>query len=308
MKTSTLALAALLSAACGGGARQLSYGAPQAPTASEQAMADAAQAAFAAGLYAGTDQPTAGGPGLPLGLATSLDGSGPPLVTATAAAAAALAASLPAGAPATARLAVSSAAPAPAGATAAATFDPACVTITQDAAAASVVWTGCTVTASDARPSADGVHTDTTTTTVTVEGRIDWSAAGGATSWRIREVVSTSWLVWVDAATSEATAMDGAIVLEGAFTTGPATIVGQASTSVDTTLRAGGYAAAFGQRTSLDVDLGYQADPFCVASGTLTLEQVWTRRPFGVGRADLPDAGWRFEWSGCGAVTVAHGG
>lgn len=198
MKTSSLAplaLAALLSTACGGGARQLSYGAAQAPTASEQAAADSAQASLAASTtFSPSDQPTAGGPGLGMELAASLGGETAPVGRATAAASTALVASLPAGVPATARMAFARTLPAPGDATAVA-LDPACVTITESAGAASVVWAGCSVTASESTPSQDGVHTDTVDTTVRIDGRIDWSAATGTTSWSIREAFSIDEVV-----------------------------------------------------------------------------------------------------------------
>lgn len=171
-----------------------------------------------------------------------------------------------------------------------------------------MVWAGCTVTVSESTPSSyDPAHADTVDTTVRIDGRIDWSAATGTTSWSIREGFSIAEVVWMDAFTSESFSMDGAVTLAGSFTVGAGTIVGQSATSVDMTIRTGGYAVSAGVRTSLDVDLAFQADPFCVTSGTLTLEQVWTRRPAGVTGADLPDAGWKFEWTGCGVVTVAHG-
>ena len=59
--------------------------------------------------------------------------------------------------------------------------------------------------------------------------------------------------------------------------------------------------------TTLALDLGYQAEPFCVTSGSLVLEQRWTERPMGMDATALPNQGWRFDWTGCGQFTVAHG-
>jgi hypothetical protein len=62
-----------------------------------------------------------------------------------------------------------------------------------------------------------------------------------------------------------------------------------------------------GLETRLVGTLGYEPSPFCITSGALTVEQYWTQRPPGATDQSLPNQGWRFDWTGCGAYTVAHG-
>jgi len=95
--------------------------------------------------------------------------------------------------------------------------------------------------------------------------------------------------------------------LEGALTLTPSTLKGQTASSVNATMSFQGLTASEVVTTSLVADLAYAAEPFCLSGGTLTVAQVWTRRPAGATAADLPDQGWRFEWTGCGLFTVAHG-
>ena len=63
-----------------------------------------------------------------------------------------------------------------------------------------------------------------------------------------------------------------------------------------------------GLDTTLTLEnLGYQPDPFCITSGSFTLQQVWNPRPMGATYQDLPDQGWIFAFQGCGQFTVAPG-
>jgi hypothetical protein len=285
MRTPTsLALVALvtLAAACGGGGRKpLQYGAATAPSADEQLAAGDAQTTLQGSLaFAPASEPTTGAPGLADALVGSLGGSPAPT------------AALPAPAGAQARRAFVRAAALPASGVA---LDPACVATT----ATSVVWAGCVATISEVDPTTG----DSTDATVHVDGQLGWVAATGVTSWSIHESIH---MVMVSGGTPMQ--MDAVIVLQGSLTTTATTMKGQTSSSVGATVSAMGLTMSEAETTTLVADLDYQADPFCVTGGTLTLEQVWTRRPAGATAADLPDQGWRFEWSGCGLFTVAHGG
>jgi hypothetical protein len=284
-------------AACGGGGKELSYGTAQAPTALEQSAADQAQVSLGAGrTFAPNDEPTAGGPGLADQLASQLGGEPPPTLSV---ASAAVVATLPAGTPAQVQRTVGRAMALPGGTTALTTFDPACITTTVSASTGSVVWRNCVVVINETDP----YTLDTTDATLRVDGRLDWNGTTGVTSWNIGETM-------VMAMTSDGQTMtaNATVNLSGVVTTAADTIKGSTTSVVNTTASYMGFSASGTVRTSMALDLGYQADPFCVTSGTLTLEQVWTRRPSGATAADLPDQGWKFEWTGCGLVTVAHGG
>lgn len=271
-----------LAAGCGGGGPSVTYGAAMAPTAVEITAAGDATAALGAGLFSTSSEPTAGGPGLADQLAATLGAEGAPTAALPAQVrgltARALALDTPAG-------------------TAVTTLPEACVTVTgaAGAAAGSVVWSGCVV---DVPPTQL-----LTSMSVRVDGRLDWSAATGTTSWSIREVVNTA----MDS-DSGPVQIDATITLAGAFTVGAGTIKGRSTTDASVTTRVSGFGVTQAFRTSLDADLTFTPDPaFCVTGGTLTLEQVWTKRPFGADPAAYPDQGWKFEWAGCGTFTVAHG-
>lgn len=174
-------------------------------------------------------------------------------------------------------------------------LDPACVTTT----ATSVTWAGCVATISEVDPTTG----DTTDATVHIDGQLGWVEATGVTSWSIRETIH---MVMVSGGTPMQ--MDATVGLQGTLTATATTLKGQTSSSVAATVSAMGLTIAEAEVTTLAADLEVQSGPFCVTGGTLTLEQIWTRRPAGASAADFPDQGWRFEWSGCGLFTVAHGG
>lgn len=305
-KHAAAGLAALLAlAACGGGSKSLSYAPSQPATAQEQAAADQAEAAFEAGrTFTPVAEPTTAAPGLADQLAATLGGE--PLPTASTAgldrATSALLASLPAAMPAQARQAVGRTM-APAGAPAtAATLDPACVTTTVSAGTGSVVWSGCVVH----EVQTDPVSGDVTELTLRVDGRLDWSGATGVTTWGITETMVMDMTTGTDTMAVSAT-----VGLSGAITNKDGTVKGSSTSNVRSTVSYMGFSATAAMRTTMAVDLAYLADPFCIATGTLTLEQVWTKLPAGADPASYPDRGWRISWTGdgatCGQVFVAHG-
>lgn len=304
LKHAIAGLAAVLAlSACGGGTRSLSYAPSQPATPEEQAAADQAEAAFDAGrTFAATSEPTAAAPGLADQLVAGLGGE--PLPTTSTAgfssATAALLASLPDAMPAQARQAVGRTLAPAVAPTAATALDPACVTTTVTATAGSVVWSGCLVHEVQTDPVTLEVTLDAT---LRVDGRLDWNGTSGVTSWGITESVDMTMPFDGGTMTS-----DIGIVLSGSITNKDGAVKGSTASDVTITIRSGIQSATAALRTSMTVDLAYLADPFCIATGTLTLEQVWTRLPPG---ASAVDQGWKFSWTGdgasCGQVFVAHG-
>lgn len=268
-----------LTAACGGGggARQLQYGTPQAPSTAEQLAGSDAQASLAANLsFAPTTEPTYGAPGLADQLVASLGGYAAPTARV--------------GAPQVRRAVGRSVALAVGGTG----LDPACVGITPT----SVTWSACVVSFSETDPYSG----DTTDMTVRIDGRLGWNPGTGTTTWTIDERIAMTVVSGGDTMR-----MNGTVGLGGTVTVTASTIVGHTGSDVDVAVNYMGMNLGEAVATSLDLDLGYQADPFCVTGGTLTLQQLWTKRPAGATAADLPDQGWKFAWSGCGLFTVAHG-
>jgi hypothetical protein len=274
MKRTLVAGLVLLATACGGSEdRRLQYGAPEAPTAAEEAAATDAQAKLAGSrTFAPATEPSYGAPGLAEQLVARLGGYATvsaPAAQAKAAAGRAVVQAFDTGG-----------------------LDPACVTITETSA----TWSGCVVETTETDPYSG----DTTYLRVTVDGTLSWSA--GVTSWDIDETLAMTVTSGADTITMNAVAGLG-----GSITVTPATIVGHSGSSVSATANYRGLTVSEAFDTTLDLDLAYGADPFCITDGTLTLQQIWTRRPIGSTPADLPDRGWRFEWTGCGTFTVAHG-
>jgi hypothetical protein len=124
----------------------------------------------------------------------------------------------------------------------------------------------------------------------------------GVTTWDVLEVLDMSMTSGGETMQVAATANpNGSITVTGS------TIDGHAESTIDETIWYGGMTIRVGLVTTLDLDLDYQADPFCISGGTLQLEQIWTRRPAGYSEVQLPNRGWIFEWTGCGLFTVSHG-
>lgn len=275
-KTLFTGLVALV-AACGSedARRPLSYGSPQAPTYDEQSAGSTAQTTLQGSLtFAPTTEPTYGAMGLGDQLLMSLG-------------------AYTVGAPApTAKLQKA------AGRAISRAFDtggmnPACVTTT----ATSATWSGCVIEMTDTDPYSG----DTTYMRVTIDGTLGWSA--GVTTWNIFETIAMTMTSGPDTIT-----MNGTATLAGEITVTSSTITGQTRSSVGVTESYMGMTFGAAVDTNLALDLEYQPDPFCVTGGTLTLEQVWTQRPYGATPELLPDQGWRFEWAGCNVFTVSHGG
>jgi len=276
MKKTILAGLGALAMACGGGTdTSIQYGSPQPSTLEEQAAAEGAQTTLAGtAAFQASTEPAYGAPGLADQLAANLGAS-----SGVAAAPAEPLRTL-----ASRTLVRSSGTALTVG------MDPACVV--QDAT--SVSWTGCTI--SDTDP----ITGDTVT--VVVDGSLTWDPATGVTSWDVIETLDMTMTTDGGVLT-----MHAAVHPTGSITVTDSTIVGHARSGTSATASFQGRTFSEGVVTTLDLDLGYAADPFCITSGTLELEQIWTRRPAGYTEAQLPNQGWRFEWAGCGLFTVAHG-
>lgn len=273
------ALVALL-AACGGSDDELSplvYGGAQAPTYTEEATAASAQAALDPSLLfpaSPSTDPAYGAPGLADQLAAQLGAYG---------------ATLSKDAP-LAKLG------APAGLQAMDTsgMDPACVTAT----ATSVTWSNCRFDTVEFDPMFGEV-----TMHVTIGGTLSFSSETGRTSWNVRQAQSVSMSL-----DGLPLTMNGTVDLVGDLTVSDTTIVGESRSTVATRGSYMQFPLDQAVTTTLTVDLGYQGAPFCVTSGDLVLEQRWLQRPYGATPVDLPDLGWRFAWTGCNQLTVAHSG
>jgi hypothetical protein len=185
-------------------------------------------------------------------------------------------------------------APAPSQAMDLSGMDPACVTAT----ATSVTWSNCRFDAVEFDPMFGEV-----TMHVTIGGTLSFSSATGRTSWNLRQAQSVSMTL-----DGLPLTMNGTADLVGELIVTDTTIVGESSSTVASRGSYMQFPLDQATRTTLTLDLGYQADPFCVTSGALVLEQRWLERPYGSTPVDLPDVGWRFDWTGCGQLMVAHSG
>jgi hypothetical protein len=281
-----LAVLLVALAACGADTTEkpIQYGAPQAPTVAELGAGESAAATLQASLsYQASTQPDAGVAGLGDQLVQRLGGS-------------TLAARMPtAGSAKLVQGAVRQAFDTGG-------LDPACVTHAQVGDVTTVTWGAagpCHVVMTEIDPT-----TGATTMTVTVDivGTLAWNAATRETTWNVDETMSMTMAASEGPVTVNATAR-----LQGSTKATDTTFVASTGSTVDMRTTVRGMAIDEALATTLAANLGYQADPFCVTSGTLTVEQRWTKRPMGATAADLPDRGWRLEWSGCGAFTVAHG-
>ncbi len=283
MKRILLAAASSVAIACGGGSDpvHIQYGAPTAPTYTEQlAMTNAQTTLSGTTTYQSSTQPGVGSTGLADQLASDLGAFNGSLAAAPAT-----------GSPQLTALV----APSSPSATSLVTFDdPTCAVV----GATSVNWNSCTVT----QHIVDTTTGDTTDMTLVITGTFSWNTATGLTTWNVDEVVDMTITSSGNTMTMHATA-----ALDGSVTVTASTIVGSTSSGIDATVYYMGMTVREAVDTAVSMNLGYATNPFCITSGTLQLEQIWRVRPTGATAADFPNQGWRFEWTGCGAFTVAHG-
>lgn len=306
LKHALAALAGLLTlAACGGSSpRPLSYGAAATPTAEEQAAGDQAAAAFQAGRgFSTSADPTLSSPGLADQLASTMGGQPLPSSSggvASAPTVAALLASLPAEVPVQARLAfLTGLAPAGTAVVVSPFDDPACASVTATAVAGTATWAGCTIHDVQTDP---GTGEVLSTAVVHVDGRLDWDAATGTTSWNVSETMAIEMPLGDVTMTIRVS-----VALHGALTNKDGKVKGTSGSTVSSTASLPGASATGGATTSMSVDLSYTGDPLCITTGTLSVEQRFS----GAAKDGNPDQGWRLVWTGdglaCGTLSVSHG-
>jgi hypothetical protein len=280
MKKIVLAGLGALAMACGGGTDDsIRYGASEPSTYDEQVAIESAQGTLQATVaHQPSTEPAYGAPGLADQLTSDLG----------AYAAVAAAPTVPMRSLASRSLHRSSGTALTVG------MDPACVGQTET----SVTWTDCIITISNTDPDTG----DTLDSTTTVNGSLTWNPATGVSSWDVVEVLDMTMTQG-----GETLTLDAVVHPAGTITVTDSTIVGHGGSSASATATYQGMTVREAFHTTLDLDLGYQVDPFCITSGTLQLEQIWDRRPAGATAADLPNRGWQFDWAGCGQFAVAHG-
>jgi hypothetical protein len=268
---------AALAAACGSEDEKqepLRYGAPQAPSYEEQDAAMIAAVTFQSSLgYQASTEPTAGAAGLGDEMAGSLGAY-----------------------PAPAKMPSTWSAKA-AGSAARRAFetggmDPACVSTEELAGVTTVTWSGCVIEVADSDPYTG----ESMTMRAEIDGSLTWTPATGRTAWNVGERM---WMTMISA--DGRMDMSGTAGLTGSTTITASTILASTVSVADATVDYMGMHVRQTLTTTLEADLDYQADPFCITGGTLRVEQ----RPGGV-MGTMPK-GWLFEWSGCGVFTVAQG-
>ncbi len=266
-KILSLALVAL--AACGGDKQKpITYGAPEAPTATEISAIQGAQTTLQGSVtFVAPTDPATGGPGLADQLVASL-----PVATA------------PEGGPAKLVPATMQEIFPTSG------MDPACVTSEPTGAGTTVRW-GVT------KPCRIDISDPTTTMTVIVTGWLSWTpgtAAGtGTTAWKIHEDFSLQ-----TTSGGQPMSASGGADLYGSLVVAAATITVDGHSESDVTMMGIDEKV----NTSLTGTVDYVTSPaFCIVGGGLKLEQ----RASALGQEQ--GQGWDFGWTGCGAFTVAHG-
>lgn len=268
-----VAIVALVAACSQKEEHPIQYSAPRAPLAEETYAASAAQATLAGTLVpldtASASEPTYGLPGLADQLAGQLGTTG--------------IADVPSGA--SAKLA---------GEAVRQAFDMTqmadCVQVDPAPGLTTITWTACHLVVTDASG----------TVTADIEGWLTWTGAPGRTRWHVVDHT----VMEMAGAPGQTITEDVTAILDGDVTVTASDIYGATSSNV--------VASAMGMRMGLLTTLtlrhlGYQAAPFCLTSGSFTLEQVWDPRPPGATYQDLPDQGWRFDFTGCNQFTVAPG-
>lgn len=167
---------------------------------------------------------------------------------------------------------------------------PACVQVDPGATLTTITWSGCHLVTTDASG----------TVTVDITGWLTSSGTPGRTQWHVEDHT----VLVMAGTTGQTITEDVSAVLDGDVTVTATEIDGTASSYAV----ASAMGITAGLRTSLALQhLGYQAAPFCIASGSFTVEQVWDPRPPGMAYATYPDQGWRFDFTGCNQFTVAPG-
>ena len=93
----------------------------------------------------------------------------------------------------------------------------------------------------------------------------------------------------------------------GSFAVDATTVKGNALVNLGGSVSNGIQTVGFGVSEAVLVDVTYQSSPMsCLTGGTIEAKRVWTQRPTGATSVDLPDAGVKLTWLGCGNFNVQH--
>jgi hypothetical protein len=99
----------------------------------------------------------------------------------------------------------------------------------------------------------------------------------------------------------------GTYTWTGQLTFTGTTIVGQGRSAFTGHYTGSGYTVDYAYTAGFDSNLTYQKTPsFCVAGGTLEIRRTLNSTTNSQA-APVHDAGAKYNWSGCGSVTVAKG-
>jgi len=92
----------------------------------------------------------------------------------------------------------------------------------------------------------------------------------------------------------------------GQLTVTETTIVGQGRSAFSGSASANGQSYSYQYTAGFDANLTYQSSPYCITGGTLEIRRTLNGTSSS-GSVPVHDAGAKYTWTGCGAVTVAIG-
>lgn len=92
----------------------------------------------------------------------------------------------------------------------------------------------------------------------------------------------------------------------GQLTVTETTIVGQGRSAFTGHAASGSTTYDYQYTAGFDANLTYQASPYCITGGTLEIRRTLNGTS-NAGAVPVHDAGAKYTWTGCGAVTVAVG-
>jgi hypothetical protein len=167
-------------------------------------------------------------------------------------------------------------------------FSPACATVVPGSA----TFTGCTY---------KDVYGGTTTI-FTLNGSV--TAVPGSMDWNLTVTISESTAA---TATAPATGFDASYASAGHFTATATTAMAHDDSEIHVSLTNGTQSFAAAVAQTADLDVTYTPVASCstrITGGTFEAKRVWLTRPTGATATDLPDAGVKYTWTGCGTANV----
>lgn len=123
------------------------------------------------------------------------------------------------------------------------------------------------------------------------------TVSGGSVTWNL--TVSYSY-------SSGNVSANGNYNWTGQLTATETTIVGQGRSAFSGSASSGGSSYTYEYTAGFDANLTYQASPYCITGGTLEIRRTLNGTS-NAGSVPVHDAGAKYTWTGCGAVTVAIG-